>query len=88
MNIHQKTISILAAIAMMLAAMAGNTVLAQTPPDTLQSDTPQTVQGPQGINAISCRQTYGETNTPQVNFYYNLQRTARYGSPRRSDFYA
>jgi len=39
-------------------------------------------------NAIKLRQTYGETNTPQVNFYYNLQRPARYGSPRRSDFYA
>jgi len=40
------------------------------------------------VNAIKLRQTYGETNTPQVNFYYNLQRPARYGSPRRSDFYA
>jgi TRAP transporter TAXI family solute receptor len=32
------------------------------------------------------RQTCGETNTPQVKFPLILQRPARYGSPRRSDF--
>jgi len=34
----------------------------------------------------SLRQTYGAVDvSPPLNFYYNLQLPARYGSPRRSD---